>query len=420
MTTPESATPSLYEVAREQVREVAADLGLEPGITAQLETCRRELTVHLPVRMDDGSVQVFEGHRMQHNTARGPAKGGIRYHPGVTADEVRGLAILMTWKSALFGIPFGGAKGGVTVDPKALSKGELERLTRRYASAIAPIIGPQQDIPAPDVNTDSQVMAWIMDTYSAERGYDVPAVVTGKPVHLGGSLGRREATGRGCMIVARELAKTMGLSVTGATVAVQGMGNVGGVAARLMAGAGFSIVAMSDSRTGIHDPRGLDVGAVLAWRREHGAIAGFPNAAPVSNEALLELPCSILVSAAVEGQIHAGNAAAIKAKAVVEGANGPTTPEADRILEARKVPVVPDILANAGGVLVSYFEWVQNLQSLSWEEAEVNHRLEQLMTKGYGEVAGLAKERQISMRRAALTLGIQRVVDVMQTRGVYP
>ena len=414
------STPSLYEVAREQVRQVAAALDLDAGMAAQLETCRRELTVHLPVRMDDGSVRVFEGHRMQHNTARGPAKGGIRYHPGVTADEVRGLAILMTWKCSLLGIPFGGAKGGVTVDPKALSKGELERLTRRYASAIAPIIGPQQDIPAPDVNTDSQIMAWIMDTYSTERGYDVPGVVTGKPVELGGSLGRTEATGRGCMIVARELAKTLGLSVSGATVAIQGMGNVGGVAARLMAAAGFTIVAMSDSKTGVHNPQGLDVAAVLAWRREHGAIAGFPNAQPVSNEALLELPCDLLVPAAVEGQIHGGNAAALKAKAVVEGANGPTTPEADRLLEARGIPVVPDILANAGGVLVSYFEWVQNLQSFFWEEAEVNQRLEQLMIKSYGDVAGLAKERQIPLRQAALTLGIQRVVDAMQIRGVYP
>ncbi len=414
------STPSLYEVAREQVRQVAAALDLDAGMAAQLETCRRELTVHLPVRMDDGSVRVFEGHRMQHNTARGPAKGGIRYHPGVTADEVRGLAILMTWKCSLLGIPFGGAKGGVTVDPKALSKGELERLTRRYASAIAPIIGPQQDIPAPDVNTDSQIMAWIMDTYSTERGYDVPGVVTGKPVELGGSLGRTEATGRGCMIVARELAKTLGLSVSGATVAIQGMGNVGGVAARLMAAAGFTILAMSDSKTGVHNPQGLDVAAVLAWRREHGAIAGFPNAQPVSNEALLELPCDLLVPAAVEGQIHGGNAAALKAKAVVEGANGPTTPEADRLLEARGIPVVPDILANAGGVLVSYFEWVQNLQGFFWEEAEVNQRLEQLMIKSYGDVAGLAKERQMPLRQAALTLGIQRVVDAMQIRGVYP
>ncbi|MSQ27006.1 MAG: Glu/Leu/Phe/Val dehydrogenase [Dehalococcoidia bacterium] len=420
MTTATHATPSLYEVAREQVRQVAAALGLDAGVTAQLATCRRELTVHLPVRMDDGAVRVFEGHRMQHNTARGPAKGGIRYHPGVTADEVRGLAILMTWKCSLLGIPFGGAKGGITVDPKTLSKGELERLTRRYASAIAPIIGPQQDIPAPDVNTNSQVMAWIMDTYSAEQGYGVPAVVTGKPVHLGGSQGRTEATGRGCMIVARELAKTMGLSVSGATVAIQGMGNVGGIAARLMAAAGFTIVAMSDSKTGVHKPQGLDVASVLAWRREHGAIAGFPGAAGVSNEALLELPCDLLVPAAVEGQIHAGNAAAIKAKAVVEGANGPTTPEADRILESRAIPVVPDILANAGGVLVSYFEWVQNLQSFYWEEDEVNERLEQLMIKSYAAVAGMSKERQMPLRQAALTLGIQRVVEAMETRGIYP
>jgi glutamate dehydrogenase (NAD(P)+) len=350
--------------------------------------------------------------------ARGPAKGGIRYHPGVTADEVRGLAMLMTWKCSLLGLPYGGGKGGITVDAKALSAGELERLTRAYATAISPVIGPRVDIPAPDVNTGPQTMAWFMDAYGALTGTDARAVVTGKPVHLGGSLGRTEATGRGCMIVARELAADLGLPRPGARVAVQGMGNVGGIGAALMAQAGFTVVAMSDSKSGVHNPGGLDVAAVLEWRRTKGSLSGFPGGAPVSNSALLELPCDILVPAAVEGQIHEGNAGAVQAKAVVEGANGPTTPAADVVLNARGIAVAPDVLANAGGVLVSYFEWVQNLQGFTWSEEEVNQRLEQLMVKSYRDVATLARNQGGSLRRAALTLGIQRVVEALQTRGL--
>ncbi|MBI2886884.1 MAG: Glu/Leu/Phe/Val dehydrogenase [Chloroflexi bacterium] len=417
-TAPISTT--LYQTVLTQLREVAALLELEPGMFELLAHCKRELMVQFPVRMDDGSIRVFSGYRTQHNMARGPAKGGIRYHPQVSRDDVRGLAMLMTWKCALVNIPYGGAKGGVAVDPKALSRSELERMTRRYASEIAVIIGPEKDIPAPDMNTDAQIMAWIMDTYSQQQGFSVPGVVTGKPIILGGTRGRTEATGRGCMLIAREAAREQGIPLSGATVVVQGMGNVGGVATQLMAQAGFTVLAVSDSSGGLYDPKGLDIPDILRWRQGRSYLSGYPRAERITNATLLELPCDILMPAAMEGQIGEHNAAQVRAKIVVEGANGPTTPEADQILLNRGVTVVPDILANSGGVLVSYFEWVQDLQAFFWEEDEINQRLEKSMVRTYREVVELAQRRNVPLRTAALMLGVQRVVDAIQARGLYP
>ena len=411
---------NLYDAAVAQLREVAAAMQLDPGATDLLARCKRELTVSIPVAMDGGHVRTFVGYRMQHNVARGPAKGGIRYHPGVTPDEVRGLAMLMTWKCAVVDIPFGGAKGGVTVDPRQLSRGELERLTRRYTYELGDFIGPTTDIPAPDMNTDGQVMAWLMDTYSVMHGATTPAVVTGKPVFLGGTLGRVEATGRGCLFTAQEAARHSGLQPEGLTVAVQGMGNVGGIAARLMADAGFKVVAMCDSKSGVHNANGLDAAAVIAHQREHRTVVGYAGAEAVSVPELLELPCDILLPAAIEGQITAQNAARIKARIIVEGANGPTTPDADPILHDRGVLVVPDILANAGGVLVSYLEWVQDLQHYFWDEAEVNDRLRRAMQRAFAGVAAAAAERKVTLRQAAVRLAVERVVQAMNVRGLYP
>ena len=411
---------NLYDTAVTQLREVGAALRLEPGIVDLLSHCSRELTVSIPVRMDDGTLRTFTGHRMQHNAVRGPTKGGIRYHPAVTADEVRGLAMLMTWKCAVVDIPYGGAKGGVTVDPKQLSRGELERLTRRYTYELGDFIGPDRDIPAPDVNTDGQVMAWMLDTYSVLHGATTPAVVTGKPVHLGGTLGRIEATGRGVMIAAQEAARHAGLQTDGLRVVVQGMGNVGGIAARLMAAQGFVVVGMCDSKSGVHNPAGLDVAAVTAYQREHRTLAGFPGAAAVTVAELLELPCDVLVPAAVEGQISGANASRIQARIVVEGANGPTTPDADLVLHDRGIMVVPDILANAGGVFVSYLEWVQDLQRFFWAEAEVNERLTQGMRRAFAAVAAAATARKVTLRQAAMQLAVTRVVEAMTSRGLYP
>ncbi len=410
----------LYGTALSQLADAGRLMDLDPGMLALLASCKRELIVHFPVVHDDGSVRMYTGYRIQHNMARGPTKGGIRYHPGVTLDEVRGLAMLMTWKCALLHIPYGGAKGGVAVERRNLSKAELERLTRRFTAEIAVIIGPEKDIPAPDMNTDAQIMAWMMDTYSQGVGYSVPGVVTGKPVLLGGTEGRAEATGRGVMIVAREAARRAGLEPSRAQVVVQGVGNVGGVAADLMARAGFKVIAVSDRQGGLYDPNGLDMPDVLRWRREREWLTGYPRADAISNEELLELPCDILVPAALEGQIHAGNAARVQPRIIVEGANAPTTPEADAILQERDITVVPDILANAGGVLVSYFEWVQDLQNFYWEENEVNNQLERAMIKAYNEVLALAASRRTSLRNAALMLGIQRVVDAIAARGIYP
>jgi glutamate dehydrogenase/leucine dehydrogenase len=410
-----------FETAKQQVDIVADLIGLEPGIRDVLKHPKRELTVNFPVRLDDGTYRVFTGHRVQYNMARGPTKGGIRYHPQVTLDEVRALAAWMTWKCAVVNIPYGGAKGGVVCDPKHMSKGELERLTRRYASEIAPIIGPEMDIPAPDVYTDSQTMAWIMDTYSMQKGYSVPGVVTGKPISLGGSEGRGEATGRGCAYVIREAAKDAGLKVKGASVAIQGFGNAGSVAANLLYDdQGAKIVAVSDSKGGIYKADGVNPHAVEQHKAKTGSVVGFPGTKSISNDDLLETKADILVPAALENQITRKNADKIQAKIVAEAANGPTLPEADDILYQKKITVLPDVLANAGGVTVSYFEWAQDIQGYYWSLDEVNSRLERVMVRSYQDVHKVSTERKVHNRTAAYVVAIQRVVDAIQIRGIYP
>ena len=410
-----------FETAQRQVDIVAKVLNLDPGTTSILKHPKRELTVNFPVRMDDGSYRVFTGYRVQYNMARGHCKGGIRYHPQVSLDEVRALAAWMTWKCAVVNLPYGGAKGGVICDPKHMSKGELERLTRRFASEISPIIGPEMDVPAPDVYTDSQTMAWIMDTYSMERGYSVPGVVTGKPLSIGGSEGRGEATGRGVMYVVREAAKDLKLDVKKATVAIQGFGNAGSVAGNLIQRElGSKIIAVSDSRGGIHNPAGFDLAAVEAHKQKTGSVVNFPGSKPVGNDELLGLECDVLIPAALENQITRENAKGVKAKIVAEAANGPTTPEADDILFSNKVTVLPDILANAGGVTVSYFEWVQDLQGYFWEVHDVNARLEKVMSASYRAVADLARKHGVHNRTAAYVLAIGRVTEAMKVRGIYP
>jgi len=415
---------SAFETAQSQLRSVARLLDLDPGIVEVLAHPKRELAVHFPVRMDNGSIRVFTGYRVHHNEARGPVKGGIRYSPLVTLDEVRALAMWMTWKCAVVNLPYGGAKGGVIVDPKTLTAGELERLTRRYASEIDIVIGPNIDIPAPDVGTDARVMAWIMDTYSMHRDYSVPGVVTGKPVEIGGSLGRYEATGRGVLYIAMEACRTRGISLQGATVAVQGFGNVGSVAARLLAQAGAKVVAVSDSRGGVYNPNGLDIGSLYDHRRSGGLLASHPNSdlphEDISNADLLELPVDILIPAAIEGQITEQNAGRVRAGMIIEAANGPTTAAGDAVLAERNVYVVPDILANAGGVIVSYFEWVQDLQSFFWEESEVNQRLQRILASAFQQVTALAEERGLRLREAAYVLALQRVVEAIRVRGIYP
>ena len=415
---------SAYEMALQQFDEAAEALDLKQGMAEYLRRPQRELTVNFPVRMDSGEIRMFTGYRVQHNVARGPAKGGIRYHPMVSLDEVRALAMWMTWKCAVTDIPYGGAKGGVTFDPKHLSLSELERLTRRYASEISVLIGPEKDIPAPDVNTNPQVMAWIMDTYSMHHGYSVPGVVTGKPVEIGGSLGRLDATGRGCMIVAgKELARK-GKSLEGATVAVQGMGNVGYHAARLLEAQGCRIVSVTDSSGGCYSEPGVGLGLDLEklrqWKARGMSLIEYPDVDCITNDELLAMPCDILVLAALEGQITLKNAASVRAKTIVEGANGPITPGADAILEDMGVQVVPDILANAGGVVTSYFEWIQGLQHYFWDQQEVEQRLEKIMSRAFQQVLEMAEEKKTTMRKAALLLGISRVVQAIELRGIYP
>jgi len=410
-----------FEMAQQQFDLAAQYLDIDDGIKAKLRVPKRELTVHFPVRMDDGELRMFTGHRVQHNITRGPAKGGIRYHPDVTLDEVRALAMWMTWKCAVVGIPYGGAKGGVVCNPKEMSDHEVERLTRRFTSEIILFIGPESDIPAPDVNTTAQTMAWIMDTYSMTKGYSVPAVVTGKPIEVGGSLGRREATGRGVMFIAREASRHLGIDLAEARVAVQGFGNVGAIGADLIQQElGSRIIAVSDSRGGIYNPNGLDVQAVQKFKRENRTVVGYPEADTITNEELLEMDCDILVPAALEEAIHEGNADRIKARLIVEGANGPTTPEADVILYDKGCFVAPDILANAGGVTVSYFEWVQDLQSFFWDEEEVNRNLEAIMVRSFADVLKVSEERGVNMRTAAYILAIDRVATATMLRGVYP
>ncbi len=409
-----------WEMALRQFNHAADHLPLKRGIREFLAYPHRELTVNFPVHMDDGSVRIFTGYRVHHSTVLGPTKGGIRYSPDVNLNEVRALAMWMTWKSALMHLPYGGAKGGVACDPGQLSRGELERLTRRYATEISVVMGPNSDIPAPDVGTNDQIMAWIMDTYSMHRGYSEPAVVTGKPISIGGSAGRREATGRGVMVMARAAARRWEVPCAGASVVVQGFGNVGSVSAYLLHDQGGKIVGISDVYGGIHNPNGLDPRDVLKHVKETGKVSGFPGARAITNAELLELPCDILVPAAIEGQITGENAGRIRARLIVEGANGPTTPDADEILADRHVVVVPDILANAGGVIVSYFEWVQDLQSFFWSEDEINQRLERIMVQAFEGVVNLAREREVDLRTAALIYAINRVADALMTRGIYP
>lgn len=409
-----------YEIALHQLEIAASHLNLDTGLHDILKSPQRELTVHFPVRLDNGQTRIFTGYRVQHNVARGPSKGGIRYSPHTDIDEVRALAMWMTWKCAIVGIPFGGAKGGVLCDPHALSRGELERLTRRYTTEISFMIGPGTDIPAPDAGTNADVMAWVMDTYSMHRGHTVPAVVTGKPIAIGGSEGRVDATGRGIVMVAREAARRVGIAIEGARVAVQGFGNVGSAAARIFEEQGARVVAVSDFLGGLYNPDGLDVRALLGAAHRDGALSQCPGGEPITSPELLELPVDILVPAAMENQITAANAGRVQAPLLVEGANGPTTPAADRILHDRGIFLVPDVLANAGGVIVSYFEWVQDLQSFFWAENEVNSRMEQMLLRAYDSVLKKADHDSVDMRTAAYIIGVQRVAEAATKRGIYP
>jgi glutamate dehydrogenase (NAD(P)+) len=410
-----------FEMAKKQVDIAAKYLNLDSGTIDKLKSTKRELIVHFPVQMDNGNVKIFTGYRIQHNVARGPAKGGIRYHPDVDLDEMRALAMWMTWKSAVVNIPFGGAKGGVQCNPKEMSVHEIEHLTRRFTWEISMMLGPEQDIPAPDVYTNPQVMAWIMDTFSILRGYSVPGVVTGKPVELGGSLGRFEATGRGVVITSIEALKYLKKPIEGAKVMIQGCGNVGGVAATHFHRLGAKVIAISDSQKGLYNEKGLDVMRVLDYKARYQCfVCETKDETEITNQELLELDCDILVPAAIENQITERNAPRIKARIIAEGANGPTTPEADEILNDKGVFIVPDILANAGGVTVSYFEWVQNLQELIWSEEEVLDRLTRIMQKGFKEVLEISLSKKIPMRVAALVLGIGRVAEASRLRGIYP
>jgi glutamate dehydrogenase/leucine dehydrogenase len=415
-----AAEINAWQVAQQQFDLAADRLNLDPGLRRVLREPRRELTVHFPVQMDDGSVQVFTGFRVQHNLGRGPAKGGIRFHQDVTIDEVKALAMWMTWKCAVVGIPYGGGKGGVIVDPKKLSLKELEHLSRRFFTEIEVLIGPERDIPAPDVNTNAQIMSWFMDTYSMHVGYTVPGVVTGKPISLGGSEGRNEATARGCVYTIVEAAKHLEMDLATCTVAVQGFGNAGAIAAQLITDEGATVVAVSDSTAGIRNMAGLDPNKVIAWKKEHGTVRGFPGAEDITNAEVLETQCDILIPAALENQITARNAANIKAKIVAEAANGPTTPEADEILYANGVFMIPDILCNAGGVTVSYFEWVQDLNRDHWTEAEVNAKLKTIMVKAFNEVLDQAHHHNVNMRTGAYLNAVQRVADATAMRGLYP
>ena len=409
-----------FTIAQSQFERAAQRLKLDAGLRKILSTPKRALTVSIPVRMDDGRYEVFTGYRVQHNMARGPAKGGIRYHPDVTLDEVKALASWMTWKCACLDLPYGGGKGGVVVDPRMLSQPELERLTRRYASEILPIIGPEQDIPAPDVYTNSQTMAWIMDTYSMTKGNTSLGVVTGKPVGLGGSLGRERATARGVQFVLREVCRDRKLKLDGARVAIQGFGNAGGHLATLLAQDGAKIVAASDSSGGVHDPKGLDVKALHAHKKSGASLKTFKAGKPITNKQLLELPVDILAPSALENQITSTNVARVTAKIVAEAANGPTTPMADEVLFKRGRTVIPDILANAGGVTVSYFEWVQDFSSFFWEEDEVDRRLERAMIKAYRAVAEESKRHKMSLRDGAYLVAVGRVAEATRVRGIFP
>ncbi len=409
-----------YEIAQDQLRRVAEVFQIDPNLVSVLAECKKAVSVSIPVYMDREEIEVFQGYRVTHNIARGPSKGGIRYHPDVTLDEVKSLAMWMTWKCALMGIPFGGAKGGVVCDPKKMSRLELEKMTRRFTSEIINEIGPEKDIPAPDVGTDPRVMAWIFDTYSMNKGHSVLGVVTGKPLNVGGSLGRLEATAHGALYCLREAAKKQGKSLAGMRVAIQGFGNVGSYLARFVQEDGGTVIAVSDSRGGVLNADGLDVANTLAHKQETGSLEGLKDAEPITNEELLLVDCDVLAPCALEQVITSENADKVKAKIVVEGANGPTTPTADEILEDRGVLVLPDVLANAGGVVVSYFEWVQGLQEYFWKEDEVNRRLNDITSRAFHETWQTYESRGTTMRMAAYGLAVQRVSEATMTRGLYP
>ncbi len=410
----------LYRTALYQLDHVAKRIGLDADLHERLRYPRRALVVSIPIRKDDGSTEVYLGFRVHHNSVLGPTKGGLRYAPDVTLGEVTALAMFMSWKCALMGLPYGGAKGGVRCSPRRLSRKELENLTRRYTAEIMLLIGPDLDIPAPDLGTDEQIMAWMMDTYSMTQGRTVPGVVTGKPLIVGGSAGRREATGRGIVYVLYQAARVLGQELRGRRVVVQGFGNVGAVAARLLWREGCLVVGVGDVQGGIYNPHGLDVRQLEAHVAEAGTVAGFPGAEPVTNRELLELPCDVLLPAAVGGQIREDNADRVKASIVIEGANGPTTPEADAVLRDRGVTVIPDVLANAGGVVVSYFEWVQGLQYYFWRESEITTRLQEVMTRAFNRVWALAAKEGCDLRTAALMEGVRRVAEGYRIRGLYP
>jgi glutamate dehydrogenase (NAD(P)+) len=415
---PEQLNP--FEIAKQQFDRAADYLELEESMRQVLRSAKRQLIVSIPVKMDGGETKVFEGYRVQHNIARGPAKGGIRYHPNVTLDEVKALASWMTWKCATVGIPYGGGKGGVVCDPKSLSKSELERLTRRYAFEIAPIIGPDRDIPAPDVYTDSQTMAWIMDTISMVRGHTELGVVTGKPLSLGGSQGRHEATARGALYALREACEVKGMKLKDARVAVQGFGNAGAIITELVAKDGAKVVAVCDSKCGLYNESGLYVRGVLKHKEETGSLQGFPDAKEITSDEVLEVDCDILCPSALENSITMKNVGKVKAKIIAELANGPTTPGADRVLEDNGVLLIPDILANAGGVTVSYYEWVQDQYSFFWSEDRINHTLEATMGKSFHEVHDKAKHYGTDMRTGAYILAIDRVAEATRVRGIFP
>jgi glutamate dehydrogenase (NAD(P)+) len=403
-----------------QMDKAAIHLHCDPNMIEKLKHAERSLMVAVPVMMDDGTLKVFKGFRVQYNTVRGPAKGGIRFHPIVDLDEVTALAAWMTWKCAVINIPFGGAKGGVQCNPKELSPRELERLTRRFTAEILSFIGPDKDIPAPDVNTNPQIMAWMMDTYSMQVGHTVPGVVTGKPIDVGGSEGRSEATGRGVVFTILEAAGTLGMNLDGATAAIQGFGNVGAAAAKYLGSEGVRITAVSTSKGGVYCDRGIDIPALHDYYRNNGTLTGFNGYDIITNEELLTIPCDILVPAAMENAIHKGNADRVRAKIIAEGANGPVTPIADEILKEKGVFIIPDILANAGGVTASYFEWVQDLQNYFWNEEEINDKLRLLITAAYKKVMSIAEANKVDARTAALILGIGKVVEATRLRGVYP
>ncbi len=409
-----------FAIARSQLRDVGETFGIDPNLVRILSECKKSIEVSVPVSMDDGTVAVFNGFRVTHNMTRGPAKGGIRYHPAVTQNEIKALAMWMTWKCALMGLPFGGAKGGVVCDPKLLSTGELERLTRRYTTEIINEIGPEKDIPAPDVGTDSQVMAWIFDTYSMNVGHSVLGVVTGKPLSVGGSVGRDEATARGALYCIRTALQKQGGRLPDTRIAVQGFGNVGSNLARLMSDEGARIVALSDSQGGVANPYGIDVAAAIAHKAEHGVLNGLPGADPITNEELIEIECDVLAPCALEQVITGENASRLRAKMICEGANGPTTPAADEILEDRGILVLPDVLANAGGVVVSYFEWVQGLQEYFWKEYEVNAKLNDITVRAFEETWQTRERYATTMRLAAYGLAVQRVAEATTIRGLYP